>query len=78
MPNKILSFLSFQAPRRNPSVHIPSGWPTEGKVFFSKFATRYRQGLDLVLNDISCQVQPGEKVKYIITSQNMNPIIFMH
>ncbi|XP_060071681.1 multidrug resistance-associated protein 1-like [Ylistrum balloti] len=37
-------------------------WPDSGKVSFQNYGTRYREGLDLVLKGISCEVQPGEKV----------------
>ena len=37
-------------------------WPEEGVVKFSKFATRYREGLDLVVKDIDCTITAGEKV----------------
>ncbi|XP_069125383.1 multidrug resistance-associated protein 1-like [Argopecten irradians] len=37
-------------------------WPDTGKVTFDNYGTRYREGLDLVLKGISCDVQPGEKV----------------
>jgi ABC-type multidrug transport system fused ATPase/permease subunit len=37
-------------------------WPQEGRVKFSKFSLRYREGLDLVLKGIDCDILPGEKV----------------
>jgi ABC-type multidrug transport system fused ATPase/permease subunit len=40
----------------------PQDWPEEGVVRFSKFSTRYREGLDLVVKDIDVTVQSGEKV----------------
>ncbi|KAF4526522.1 hypothetical protein B566_EDAN005889 [Ephemera danica] len=39
-----------------------SDWPTEGKIDFKNFEMKYREGLDLVLNDITCSVNAGEKV----------------
>ena len=45
------------------SVNKPSEkWPEQGKITFEKYSTRYREGLDLVVKDISFEVQPGEKV----------------
>ncbi|KAK3589166.1 hypothetical protein CHS0354_018871 [Potamilus streckersoni] len=38
------------------------GWPNYGKVEFNSYSTRYREGLDLVLKDITVSVRPGEKV----------------
>ena len=37
-------------------------WPSEGHVTFNGYATRYRPGLDLVLNDVSVDIKGGEKV----------------
>ena len=39
-----------------------SSWPEHGKITFDHFSTRYRPGLDLVLSDISCSIQSGEKI----------------
>lgn len=41
-------------------------WPQEGVVVFNKYATRYREGLDLVVKDINIHVDSGEKVSWII------------
>jgi ATP-binding cassette subfamily C (CFTR/MRP) protein 1 len=40
----------------------PPSWPEAGKVTFDHYKSRYRAGLDLVLKDISCSIQPGEKI----------------
>ncbi|XP_037789915.1 canalicular multispecific organic anion transporter 2-like [Penaeus monodon] len=40
----------------------PHAWPEHGVVSFNKYQTRYRPGLDLVLKDVSCTIQAGEKV----------------
>ncbi|KAG7325289.1 hypothetical protein KOW79_011605 [Hemibagrus wyckioides] len=37
-------------------------WPAEGNVEFSDYSVRYREGLDLVLKNISLQVKGGEKI----------------
>ena len=37
-------------------------WPQSGSVNFDNYAMRYREGLDLVLKGISCQVKGGEKI----------------
>ena len=39
-----------------------SSWPEHGKITFDHYSTRYRPGLDLVLSDISCSIQSGEKI----------------
>ncbi|KAF9213044.1 hypothetical protein BGZ59_005984 [Podila verticillata] len=43
-------------------VKLPENWPSEGKVEFRNYSTRYRQGLDLVIKNISFEVAPAEKV----------------
>ncbi|KAL1426047.1 hypothetical protein MTO96_018596 [Rhipicephalus appendiculatus] len=43
--------------------HKPSPqWPKDGEVQFRDYATRYREGLDLIIKDITVSVAPGEKV----------------
>ncbi|KAJ2743758.1 hypothetical protein GGI20_003515 [Coemansia sp. BCRC 34301] len=37
-------------------------WPEQGMVEFRNYSTRYREGLDLVLKDVSFSVKPREKV----------------
>ena len=37
-------------------------WPQEGVVEMADYSTRYREGLDLVLQGITCNIQGGEKV----------------
>lgn len=41
---------------------VPEGWPEGGSIEFKKFSTRYRDGLDLVLKDLSITVAPREKI----------------
>ncbi|KAG9327767.1 hypothetical protein KVV02_000213 [Mortierella alpina] len=43
-------------------VALPENWPQSGQVEFKNYSTRYREGLDLVIKNISFTVQPGEKV----------------
>ncbi|KAF9205221.1 hypothetical protein BGZ49_004325 [Haplosporangium sp. Z 27] len=43
-------------------VKIPEQWPSQGHVVFKNYSARYREGLDLVLKNISFEVQPGDKV----------------
>ena len=37
-------------------------WPSEGHVKFDYYSTRYREGLDLVLKDITVDIPGGTKV----------------
>ncbi|KAF9179056.1 Canalicular multispecific organic anion transporter 2 [Haplosporangium sp. Z 767] len=41
---------------------LPEAWPAQGHIEFKNYSTRYRQGMDLVLRNVSFEVQPGEKV----------------
>lgn len=40
-------------------------WPKDGIVEFEGYSTRYREGLDLVLKDVTFKVGQGEKVRMI-------------
>ncbi|XP_028843807.1 canalicular multispecific organic anion transporter 2 isoform X2 [Denticeps clupeoides] len=40
----------------------PPEWPMQGRVEFRDYSVRYREGLDLVLRDLSLQVKGGEKI----------------
>ena len=46
-------------------------WPQRGHVKISNFSLRYREGLDLVLKEIDCDIKPGEKVNHFM-------IVFWH
>ncbi|KAJ1782494.1 hypothetical protein LPJ59_006797, partial [Coemansia sp. RSA 2399] len=37
-------------------------WPKQGTLEFKNYSTRYREGLDLVLKDLSFRVMPNQKV----------------
>ncbi|XP_053205975.1 ATP-binding cassette sub-family C member 3-like isoform X2 [Panonychus citri] len=37
-------------------------WPENGKITLRNYSTRYRPGLDLVLKQIDCTINPNEKV----------------
>ena len=52
-----------EAPAIVESHRPPPEWPSEGHVKFDQYSTRYREGLDLVLRDISVEVPGGTKVK---------------
>ncbi|KAF9029082.1 hypothetical protein BGZ52_001823 [Haplosporangium bisporale] len=52
--------LNVEAPDK--TFEIPPNWPDRGHIVFKNYSTRYREGLDLVLKNISLEVNPGEKV----------------
>ncbi|GFR29928.1 multidrug resistance-associated protein 1 [Trichonephila clavata] len=37
-------------------------WPQEGQIKFDNYSTRYREGLELVLKEITCVIKPRERV----------------
>ncbi|KAF9156050.1 hypothetical protein BG015_007467 [Linnemannia schmuckeri] len=43
-------------------VVLPENWPSQGRIVFKNYCARYREGLDLVIKDISFTVAPTEKV----------------
>ncbi len=53
---------TLQAPAVIEGQRPPHGWPTDGHVKFDRYSTRYREGLDLVLKDISVDIPGGTKV----------------
>ncbi|CAG0920359.1 unnamed protein product [Notodromas monacha] len=40
----------------------PANWPDNGTIVFDSYSTRYREGLSLVLKEISADIKGGEKV----------------
>ena len=42
--------------------HSLENWPSEGKIEFKNYQTRYREGMELVLRGIDFQVNPEEKI----------------
>ncbi len=55
-----------ETPREAPPIvesHRPAPvWPSLGHVKFDQYSTRYREGLDLVLRNISAEIPGGTKV----------------
>jgi len=51
-----------EAPFSMPENDPDEDWPEHGEVRFDNYQTRYREGLDLVLKGIDCQILSGEKV----------------
>lgn len=40
----------------------PSLWPSQGRITFKDYSTKYAENLDYVLKNVSFEVRPGEKV----------------
>ncbi|KAG0054479.1 hypothetical protein BGZ83_011166 [Gryganskiella cystojenkinii] len=53
--------LKTEAPAHT-HVRLPPNWPNHGHVRFLNYSTRYREGLDLVIKNVSIDIQPAEKV----------------
>uniref|UniRef100_A0A336KB87 ABC-type glutathione-S-conjugate transporter n=1 Tax=Culicoides sonorensis TaxID=179676 RepID=A0A336KB87_CULSO len=51
-----------EAPWEQKNYNLPQNWPEKGQIVFEKFSVRYREGLELVLKDISFAIKGGEKV----------------
>ncbi|KAJ3300226.1 Multidrug resistance-associated protein 1 [Borealophlyctis nickersoniae] len=54
--------LPQEAPYEIPGQHPDPRWPANGTIRFADYSTRYREGLDLVLQNISFSVNPKEKI----------------
>ncbi|CEQ40462.1 SPOSA6832_02085, partial [Sporobolomyces salmonicolor] len=54
--------LPSEAPLEIPDKKPAEEWPQAGSIKFDHVAARYRQGLDLVLKDVSFEIKGGEKV----------------
>ena len=57
------NFVKFQAARVIPDSRPSRDWPQQGVVLFDNFQLRYRDGLPLVLKEISFMIKPAEKVE---------------
>ncbi|CAI4047150.1 hypothetical protein SUVZ_12G0420 [Saccharomyces uvarum] len=46
----------------NPEKRPDANWPSEGRIEFKNYSTKYRENLDPVLKDINVSIQPCEKI----------------
>ena len=44
----------------------PPSWPAKGAITFQNVALAYREGLPLVLKDVSFEIKAGEKVRPVL------------
>ncbi|KAK0386338.1 hypothetical protein NLU13_6175 [Sarocladium strictum] len=61
---RVLEYASLpsEAPDVVPNHRPPVAWPADGEVEFKNYSTRYREGLDLVLKNISLDIKGHEKI----------------
>ncbi|GIY40685.1 multidrug resistance-associated protein 1 [Caerostris darwini] len=52
---------ALQADWNDKKTKPDNSWPQEGKINFDHYSTRYREGLELVLKDINCIIEPSER-----------------
>ncbi|XP_062570071.1 multidrug resistance-associated protein 1-like isoform X2 [Saccostrea cucullata] len=58
---KEYSEIPTEAPKEIAETKPYPSWPQKGEIVFESYGLRYREGLDLVLKDITCKIQPAEK-----------------
>ncbi|XP_062521920.1 ATP-binding cassette sub-family C member 3-like isoform X2 [Corticium candelabrum] len=59
---KEYSEVATEAPSRVENNSLLHDWPTAGRICFNSYSVRYREGLDVVLNDINCCIEGCEKI----------------
>jgi ABC-type multidrug transport system fused ATPase/permease subunit len=53
--------MKTEAPEHT-NIQLPPDWPAKGHLRFHHYSTRYREGLDLVLKNISIDILPGQSI----------------
>ena len=64
----------FQAEWIKHDSRPPDDWPGEGNIEVEEFDLKYREGLPLVLKQISCDIKAGEKVLFSTNLMFVNVI----
>ena len=59
---KEYTHIKTEAPAIIPENRPPKSWPSRGEIEFRGYSTRYREGLDLVLKEVSCFIASNEKI----------------
>ena len=54
----IFILAAWKIPEKQPKKE----WPENGVVVFENFQSRYREGLDLVLKNVTCRIEGGHKI----------------
>ena len=56
------SELPQEAPWMDPSNRTKDTWPASGDIELNNLGIRYREGLDLVIHEVSCSIKGGQKI----------------
>merc|ERR1719266_702868 len=56
------SMIETEAEWEKGEVEAKESWPESGEICLENYSTRYREGLDLVLHNISADIKGGERV----------------
>lgn len=54
--------LTPEAPAFIENNHVDEYWPTEGRIVFKQYSTKYREDLQPVLKNINIEIKPKEKI----------------
>ncbi len=54
--------MPIEAPWKIEDQEEPENWPHEGRIEFQNYKARYRDGLELVLNNICFETKTQEKI----------------
>jgi ABC-type multidrug transport system fused ATPase/permease subunit len=59
---RVKEYIDLPTEKYNSHRSVDHNWPAKGRIDFNNYSLRYREGLDLVLRNISFQIKPREKV----------------
>ena len=63
---RILVYIDLPSEGKSTSKIPPPTWPSRGEIKFKEVSLRYREGLPLVLKNVSFDVRAGEKVWFCL------------
>uniref|UniRef100_A0A8C6M5R5 ATP binding cassette subfamily C member 12 n=1 Tax=Nothobranchius furzeri TaxID=105023 RepID=A0A8C6M5R5_NOTFU len=59
---RLLEYITSEAPRHVKEAQIPQGWPKHGAITFQDYKMRYRENTPIVLNGLHFPIRAGEKL----------------
>ncbi|KAF4627293.1 hypothetical protein G7Y89_g10861 [Cudoniella acicularis] len=66
--DRILEYTEIEQEPMEPlkrDIHVPGEWPAKGQVVFNNYSTRYAPDLDLVVKDISFEIEAGKRLAIV-------------